>query len=258
MFKSKVKVQTQVGSRRAQNVDENLASAIRQLCEDSSEVAACYLLDMQRQGAPEMNFVIALTVDDEPSQMEIVANRFLAMLQLQFTAQADKTFVMSSKSFVQRYAGYEFYARTETSPVIEEPTIIPPVDLNKPVENPNLVVALKEFETNRSEEAQQELFRQLACANYLVPFFPDEMQTTPSSKSGQVNIEKDSLLKIPACADRDGKDHLPLFTDWPAIQAWIDKPVSTLVMPASVRGHLFFHNLITLAHSLTPAILAYN
>ncbi len=64
-------------------------------------------------------------------------------------------------------------------------------------------------------------------------FFPDEMQTTSGSKAGQITIEKDSLLKIPACADRDGKDHLPLFTDWPAIQAWIDKPVSTLVMPAS-------------------------
>ena len=24
----------------------------------------------------------------------------------------------------------------------------------------------------------------------------------------------------------------PLFTDWPAIRAWTDEPVSTLVMPA--------------------------
>jgi hypothetical protein len=228
MFKSKLTAPTQVGSRRAQNVSPELANAIRQTCETSPELAGCYLLDMQMPNAPEMNFVIGLALDDEAQQMEVVANRFLEMLKQKFPATADKTFVMpSSQPLFQRFVGFEFYVRTE------EPTIVPPVDLNKPVENPNLVVALKEFETKRSEQSQQELFRQLASANFLVAFFPDEMQTTPGSKAGQLTIEKDSLLKIPACADRDGKDHLPLFTDWPAIQAWIDKPVSTLVMPAS-------------------------
>jgi hypothetical protein len=110
--------------------------------------------------------------------------------------------------------------------------VVPPVDLNKPVENPNLVAALKEFEANRSEESQQELFRQLACANFLVPFFSDDVRITPGTNPGQAVFEKDSLLKIPSCTDREGQNYLPLFTDWPAIQAWIDKPVSTLVMPS--------------------------
>jgi hypothetical protein len=228
MFKSRVAAPTQVGSRRAQNVSPELANAIRQMCETSPEVAGCYLLDMQMPGAREMNFVVGLVLDDETLQLEVVANRFLGMLQQDFPALADKTFVMpSSQPLFQRYAGFEFYVRTEGSPVV------PPVDLNTPVENPNLVAVLNEFEANRSEQSQQELFRQLASAIYLVPFFPDEMQTKPSLKLGQVTIEKDSIIKIPACADHDGKDYLPLFTDCAAIQAWIDKPVSTLVMPAS-------------------------
>jgi len=183
---------------------------------------------MQMPNAREMNFVIGLTLDDEGHQMEVVANCFLGMLKQNFPATADKTLIMpSSQQLFHRFAGFEFYIRTEQS------TIVPPVDLNRPVENPNLVAALKEFEANRSEESQQELFRQLAGANFLVAFFGDEMQTIAGSKAGQLTTEKDSLLKIPACADREGKDHLPLFTDWAAIQAWIDKPVSTLVMPAS-------------------------
>ena len=61
----------------------------------------------------------------------------------------------------------------------------------------------------------------------------DEMKMMPGSKPGVGTIEKDSTIKIFACADRDGADHLPLFTDWPAIQAWTEQKVSTLVMPAS-------------------------
>lgn len=228
MFKSKITAPTQVASRRAQNVSPELASAIQHLCETSPEIAGCYLLDMQWQGQQEMKFVIGLALDDEASQLDDVANRFLGMLRQKFPSVADKTNIMpSSQSLFQRYIGHEFYIRTN------EPTVIPPVDLNKPVENPNLLAALKEFETHHSEQAQQELFRQLANANFLVPFFADEMQTTPSQAPGQMVIEKGSLLKIPSCADRDGKDHLPLFTDWPAIQAWIEKPVSTLVMPSA-------------------------
>ncbi len=228
MFKSKVAAPTQVGSRRAQNVSPELADAIRQLCHASPEVAGCYLLDIQMPNARELNFVIGLALDNEANRMDNVANRFLEMMRQKFPVLADKTLIMpSSQPLFQRFVGYEFYVRTEDS------IVVPPVDLNKPVENPDLLAALKEFEANQSEQFQQELFRQLASANFLVPFFPDEMQTTPGSQPGQMTIEKDSLLKIPACADRDGKDHLPLFTDWAAIQAWVDKPVSTLVMPAS-------------------------
>ncbi len=233
MFKTKVTAPAQVATRRAQNVDEFLAHAIRQICEASPELAACYLLDMQRPGEPEMHFVIALTVDDEPGQMEAVAGRFLQLLQSEFPAQADRTFVMSAKSFAERYAGHEFYTRTQAPAALPADIVIPPVDLNQPVENPALVAALTAFAAEQTEQTRRELFQQLSGANFLVPFFPDEMQTSPGSRPGQQIFEKDSRLKIPACADRAGNDHLPLFTDWTAIRAWLDQPVSTLVMPAA-------------------------
>ncbi len=229
MFKSKVAAPIQAGSRRAQNVSPELAGAMRQLCEASSEVVSCHLLDMQMPNAPEMNFVIGLGLDDEASQMENVANRFLQLLQEQFPVLADKTLVMpTSQPLFQRYAGFEFYVRTKNPTVV-----VPPVDLNKPVKNPNLVAALAAYAADPSEPSQRELFRQLNLANFLVPFFDDEFRTTPGSKTGQMTIEKDSLLKIPSCEDRDGKNHLPLFTDWEAIQDWTDQTVSTLVMTAS-------------------------
>jgi hypothetical protein len=61
----------------------------------------------------------------------------------------------------------------------------------------------------------------------------DEMKMTPGTEPGVSTIEKDSLIKIFACADSSGADHLPLFTDWSAIQAWTNQKVSTLVMTAS-------------------------
>jgi hypothetical protein len=96
--------------RRAQEVDPEFARAVQRVCEQCRQVSACYLLDARRPDTGEMALIIALTVDDEAQDMYVAAQRFQAMLH-QFPAQAPKTFIMSSSSFVESYAGAELYSR---------------------------------------------------------------------------------------------------------------------------------------------------
>jgi Tfp pilus assembly protein PilO len=67
-------------------------------------------LDARKLETGEVALIIAVTLDDEPAQMDSVAQQFQAMLR-QFPIQAAKTFIMSSARFIKRHAGTEFYTR---------------------------------------------------------------------------------------------------------------------------------------------------
>jgi hypothetical protein len=128
-------------------------------------------------------------------------------------------------------AGAGLYAR-QAGPE-GKASALPPVDLKQPVENPLLSAALDRFINSHSPEAERELFRQLRSAVFLVPMPAGGMEMTPGGEPGAGTMAKGSTLMFFACADRKGADHLPLFTDWPAIRAWTEQTVSTLVMPAA-------------------------
>jgi hypothetical protein len=96
--------------RLAEEVDSELARAVQRVCEQCRQVSACYLLDARRPDTGEMALIIALTVDDEAQDMDVAAHQVQTILR-QFPAQAPKTFIMSSASFVESYAGAEFYSR---------------------------------------------------------------------------------------------------------------------------------------------------
>lgn len=107
----------------------------------------------------------------------------------------------------------------------------PPVDLNKPVENPALVQALERVAGDDSDDAKDALVRELQRANYLAAIIADEMKTT-SPEPGMTTIKAGSVIKFVTC-EKDGQHFLPLFSDWAAIRAYTDQNVSTLVLPAS-------------------------
>jgi len=96
--------------RRAQGLDARLAKEIRSVCEASEQINACYLLDARKPDTEEMVLIIAVTLDEEAKYMDLVAQQFQAILQ-QFPIYSSKTFIMSSASFIDRYAGTEFYAK---------------------------------------------------------------------------------------------------------------------------------------------------
>jgi hypothetical protein len=105
---SKVEVQV----RRAQVVDPQLARAIRRTCQSNRCIGACYLLDVRKPDTEDIHLMIALTLDDEASNMDSVAQQFQKMLE-QFPNQAPKTWIMSSAKYVERFRGTEFYLKTK-------------------------------------------------------------------------------------------------------------------------------------------------
>jgi hypothetical protein len=113
----------------------------------------------------------------------------------------------------------------------------PPVDVNTPVTNPNLVAAMQRLKMDSSNDAKDALLVELNKANYLVAIFSDEMRTSEPDKDGTVTVEKDSIIKVLNTSDGNGNMYLPLFTDWEAIGKYIDKPVNTLIFPSHDAWH---------------------
>lgn len=107
-----------------------------------------------------------------------------------------------------------------------------PVDVNQPVENPDLTAALAAFAAEPTPAALQRLQEQLNRAVYLVAILIDEMNITPDGEAGKATFEKGSRIKVLTCTDPAGAPTLPVFSDWREIRAWTDEPVSTLVLPA--------------------------
>jgi len=125
----------------------------------------------------------------------------------------------------------------------------PPVDLNKPVENPRLVAALVAFEKNQGDETRQTLWKELKSAVYLIPVRADKLATTPPDKSGKKTVTEDSPISFFMSPDKAGNPYLPIFTDWQEIVKFTKEPVSTLVMPgddlwAFVLNHKSFHGAV--------------
>jgi hypothetical protein len=107
----------------------------------------------------------------------------------------------------------------------------PPVDLNRPIQNPGLVKALERLAETDTDEARRSLIAELNAAHYLVPVFMDEAKLS-SNSPGEATVRQGSIIKVLHCEDDQGQVWLGLFTDWDQIRAWTDAAVDTLVMPA--------------------------
>lgn len=119
------------------------------------------------------------------------------------------------------------------------PNVTPPVDLNKPVSNPDLVAAISAFMRSRTRINIESLQRELNRAVYLLPTIMDD-GAMEQSAPGQMTIRAGSKLKIPVVGDQE--PYLPLFTDWEALRAWIQVPVSGMVVPADQAWDLAMSN----------------
>ena len=124
--------------------------------------------------------------------------------------------------------------------IASEP-VVPPVDLNKPVENPQLKKAINAFKANQILKTQDDLGRQLNSANYLIAILADEMKTTLGETEGQATIEKGSLIKFLNCFNEEDECFLPAFTDWEEIRLWTTQDVSTMVMPSADLWDFVLH-----------------
>jgi hypothetical protein len=101
---------TEIQTRRAQNVDLQFSEAIRNVLKANNRVIDCYLLDARKPDTEEIIQIIALTVEDEAKDIDIVSQQLWEMLQ-KFPDRKGKTFMMSSVTFKDDYLGSEFYVR---------------------------------------------------------------------------------------------------------------------------------------------------
>ena len=106
------------------------------------------------------------------------------------------------------------------------------IDLNKPVENPDLKKAFATFNSNKSETNLQLVLSGLKKANFIVLFQADEVKTT-KDQNGNTVIDKGSVIKFINCFDKDNKPFLPLFTDWQEVDLWYkqrDASIQSFIM----------------------------
>ena len=106
------------------------------------------------------------------------------------------------------------------------------VDINKPIENPELKKAFEIFHNNKTEENLMTVINGFLKANFLVLAITDEMKTSKNG-TNSVIAEKGGLIKFLNCFDQDNKPFLPLFTDWQEVNLWLknrDKNTNGFVM----------------------------
>ncbi|HKA31883.1 MAG TPA: SseB family protein [Candidatus Binatia bacterium] len=106
-----------------------------------------------------------------------------------------------------------------------------PVDVNKPVENPALVRALERASHEKSTAAKEAVLGEVRKATYLAAILSDELKTSPGKTPGSVMIEAGSLIKFIGY-EKDGKNYLPLFTDWYAMRAYTKQDVNAFILRA--------------------------
>ena len=94
---------------------------------------------------------------------------------------------------------------------------------SEPVENPELLAAIRKIASDQSAEAQQELTMALQRGLYLVPVFTGRIDTDPAD---------DEALQVLVCTDQNDAEFLPLFTDEDSLKAWTSEEVSAMVLTA--------------------------
>jgi hypothetical protein len=99
--------------RRAQSLSAPFAQAVRRVCEANRHIQACYLLDTRKEEGSDLKLTIALSLDDEATQMDSAVIQLQEMLR-EFPEVARNTAIMSAKPFEQDYAGAEFYFRSNS------------------------------------------------------------------------------------------------------------------------------------------------
>jgi hypothetical protein len=95
---------------RPQSLDPRFTEGIQAFCRQTPQIAACYILDARRPATDELTMIIAVTLDDEASQLDGVISGFKTVLA-QLPYQAEKTVISAATPILLHYAGEAYYSR---------------------------------------------------------------------------------------------------------------------------------------------------
>ncbi|ACM19352.1 hypothetical protein Geob_0990 [Geotalea daltonii FRC-32] len=106
------------------------------------------------------------------------------------------------------------------------------IDVNKPVENPDLVAAIQNHANHNSNESTVELVEAIRKAVFLAAIDERGLNKQEIGK-GEIEIQKGSKFGILEVQDSDNRRLLTLFTDWKEFQNYAPSHFSGLIMPSN-------------------------
>jgi type III secretion system (T3SS) SseB-like protein len=116
------------------------------------------------------------------------------------------------------------------------------LDLNKPVVNAELSLAMDRLARDTSDAAKDALLLELNKANYLAVSVGKGLSEGIASSNGQALLPAGARFDL-LMAGKQGKNYLLLFTDWDAIRAYTKEDVTAIVLPAKDAWSFFSSTL---------------
>jgi hypothetical protein len=95
---------------RPMSLDPRFTEGIQTFCQKTPQISACYILDARRPSTGELTMVIAVTLDDEASQLDGVITGFKGILA-ELPSQAERTIISATTPLLLHYAGEAYYNR---------------------------------------------------------------------------------------------------------------------------------------------------
>lgn len=91
------------------------------------------------------------------------------------------------------------------------------MDINVPIENPELVSSMKELKNNYTQATERNFFKKLLEAKFLAPVIIDP---APVSKNEKTTLNKNTSISFIEIIDNEGSNFFPAFTDWEELRKW--------------------------------------
>ena len=97
-------------------------------------------------------------------------------------------------------------------------------DVNKPVENPRLTALFAErrqADAAQRDAINEKIAREIALNAWLLAVI--QMNPVPEGNNGQggkITLEEKTTISFPILSSADGKQYLPVFTDWNELRKW--------------------------------------
>ncbi|MBR2991270.1 MAG: enhanced serine sensitivity protein SseB [Solobacterium sp.] len=109
------------------------------------------------------------------------------------------------------------------------------IDVNKPVENPELSALFEERRSARQDQyndIHNRIAKEIALHAHLLAVIEMDPEVV-KTEEGKAVIRKDTVLSFAMFTDKEGHVFMPVFTDWPSLYAgelYKDKAVQTLIV----------------------------
>lgn len=98
------------------------------------------------------------------------------------------------------------------------------IDVNKPVENPELIKAYETMMELKSQESTLEFENQLRNAHFITPIVMEQNLAQVANEKGHLTLKEGANISFACISDQSGSQFYPLFTDWAELYKWQKNP----------------------------------